>query len=407
MNLADNRRLRLAVLCAMYVAQGIPWAFTAITLPAYLKGLHVSDEAVGAMTAMTTGPYAFKWVWGFVIDAFPSARFGRRRPWIVGAQLMMGATILAMVFVPDLTASTTTLGQMIFVHTIFNSMQDVAVDALAVDQLDEAERGRANGLMYASKWGGGIVGGWGLSHLIQLSNIRTALLVQAAILFAIMLLPLLIAERATPAPPRPHVVGAIREHLRTALRDRAIWSAILVAAVMLISNLATALLSVVNYGLFIEKLGWDAQDYSSMVGGVGLALGAVGSVIGGFLADKVGHRLLAGIAATLLAGYYLTFSQAEAHWASHSFMWSVFWIEPLLFGTMTASLFALCMDVTWKAIAASQFAVYMALANLSSTIAYAHAGDATARYDYPQIYQWCAIIQLSLVVLLPLIRPKR
>ena len=45
-------------------------------------------------------------------------------------------------------------------------MQDVAVDGLAIDLLDERERGRANGLMYASKYGGGAIGGAGMSAVL-------------------------------------------------------------------------------------------------------------------------------------------------------------------------------------------------------------------------------------------------
>ena len=36
MSLAERRWLRLFTLCALYVAQGIPWGFMATTLPAYL-----------------------------------------------------------------------------------------------------------------------------------------------------------------------------------------------------------------------------------------------------------------------------------------------------------------------------------------------------------------------------------
>ena len=44
---------------------------------------------------------------------------------------------------------------MIFLHNVFNSLQDVSVDALAVDLLPEDERGKANGLMFGSKYLGG------------------------------------------------------------------------------------------------------------------------------------------------------------------------------------------------------------------------------------------------------------
>lgn len=418
MSLAERRGLRLFTLCVMYVAQGIPWAFTAITLPAYLSADGVSDEALGAVLAMTTLPYSFKWVWGIVIDAFPSRRFGRRRPWIVFAQGMLAVSIGAMILIPDLTASVRLLAFMVFINTVFSSIQDVAVDALAVDLLDEAERGRANGLMYASKYVGGAIGGTGLSHVIGWTSLRGALIVQTAILGAIMLLPLLVRERPVgDEPKRPPVSAAVIAWAKRTFAGRkvrsVIWqhrtalrSALLVGLVMLISNLATALLSAIGNGLFTRKLGWDPGDYASLTGGWMLVAGGVGASAGGYLADKVGHRLLAGIASLVLAGYYVLWSQCETHWASHTFVYSVFWVEPLLVGMMTASLFALCMDVTWKSVAASQFAIYMAFSNLSSTLAYSHAGDATSSWDYPTIYLVAAAIQASLVLVLPLVNPK-
>jgi len=418
MSLAERRGLRLFTFCVMYVAQGIPWAFTAITLPAYLSAGNVSDEALGAVVAMTTLPYSFKWAWGFLIDAFPSRRFGRRRPWIVLAQGMMALTIGAMILVPDLTESTRLLAWMVFIHTVFNSMQDVAVDALAVDLLDEAERGRANGLMYASKYVGGAIGGAGLSHMIAWTSLRGALIVQTAILATIMLLPLFVRERPIgDEPKRPAVWTAVIAWWKRTFAGRrirsVIWenrtalrSALLVLLVMLISIFATSLLALIGNGLFTRDLGWTPEAYGSLIGGWGLVAGGLGAVAGGYLADRVGHRLLAGIASIALAGYYVFWSRSEAHWASHAFVYGVFWIEPALVGTMTAALFALCMDVTWKAIGASQFAIYMAMMNVSSTLAYSHAGDATSRWDYPTIYLVAAAIQASLVLVLPLVDPK-
>ena len=76
MSLAERRWLRLFTLCVLYVAQGIPWGFMATTLPAYLAKHGVKD--IGAVMAMTTLPYSFKWIWGPIIDAFTIPRFGRR-----------------------------------------------------------------------------------------------------------------------------------------------------------------------------------------------------------------------------------------------------------------------------------------------------------------------------------------
>jgi len=158
-SLATQRHLRLATLCALYVAQGIPWGFMATTLPAYLTTQGLDMGFVTATLSFTTLPYTFKWIWGPIIDRFTIPSLGRRRPWIIFAQGMMAVTVIAMIAIPDLRIDIRLLAWMILIHTVFNALQDVAVDALAVDLLGDKERGIANGLMYGSKYAGGAVGG--------------------------------------------------------------------------------------------------------------------------------------------------------------------------------------------------------------------------------------------------------
>jgi PAT family beta-lactamase induction signal transducer AmpG len=407
-------------LCVMYVAQGIPWGFTAITLPAILSAKQLDAAVVGGVMAMTTLPYTFKFVWGFVIDAFPSKRFGRRRPWIIFAEGMMAATIGVMILIPDLTENISLLTALVFVNTMFSSIQDVAVDGLAVDLLDEKERGRANGLMYASKWGGGFIGGWGLSHVVAASDLRIALILQTLLLFAIMLVPLLVRERAgedqaaraepvwrsVPAWWRRTVGDRPNAVLRGAVRNRAVQSAVLGGFVMILSNLGLATLAAFGNVLYTQELGWKAEAYAELLGGPALVAGLVGSLAGGFLADIVGHRRLAALSTLLLAGFYLAWSMLEPHWANTAFVYSLFWVEPFLTGMLTVSLFALCMDISWAGIAASQFAIYMALSNFSTTSGYSLAAHAMEWFTNPGMYQAAAIMQASFVLLLPFIDPK-
>lgn len=420
MSLAERRGLRMFTLCVMYVAQGIPWGFTAITLPTILGARHLSTAVIGGVMAMTTLPYTFKFAWGFVIDAFPSKRFGRRRPWIIFAQGMMAATIGVMIAIPNLLARISLLTWLVFVNTVFSSIQDVAVDALAVDLLDEAERGRVNGMMYASKWGGGFLGGWGLGHVIGAFGLRTGLIVQTLALFAIMAVPLWVRERAgidqaQRAAPFWKSLPAwwhrtFDAHpwrvLAGGLRNRAVQSAALGAVVMVLSNLGAAILAAFATVLYTQQLGWSPEDYGSLLGGPVLIAGLLGSLAGGFIADFVGHRRLAALSTILLAGFYLVWSLLEAHWGSKQFVYSLFWIEPFLIGVLTVSLFALCMDISWTAIAASQFAIYMALANFSSTTGYKLAGHMADWFTNAGIYQAAAVCQLSFVLVLPFIDPR-
>jgi MFS transporter, PAT family, beta-lactamase induction signal transducer AmpG len=418
-NLAEHRHLRLFTFCALYVAQGIPWGFMAYTLPAYVAARGHDISAVGGIAAMTTLPYTLKLVWAPLIDAFPSRRFERRRPWIVFAQAMMVITVAVMIAVPDLTADVTLLAWMIFIHTVFNAMQDVGVDALAVDLLDENERGRTNGAMYASKYLGGMLGGWGMAHLIGWFDLRLALLAQVSVLFAIMLLPILFREHPGEPPQRPNVIVRLRGWgervfagrsfgavLGGAARDRALQSALLGFIVMLGSSVGSGALTAVAPVLFTQELGWDPGDYTSLTSGPGLAVGLGGSILGGFLADKVGHRLLAALGMIGLATGYVVWALLAPYWHNHAIVYATFWIEPLCQSVMFVSLFALCMDISWPQIAATQFAAYMAMINLSSTIGAWVAGAASRHWSYQGLYLVAAGAQVAFIVVLPFIDPR-
>lgn len=402
-SLARRPHLRLFALCALYFAQGIPWGFMAITLPAYLADLGLGTAVVGATMSMTTWPYTFKFVWGPIIDSFTIPALGRRRPWILLAQLMMALTVIAMIAIPDLTAGLTALSAMIFIHNVFNSMQDVAVDALAVDLLDESERGRANGLMYGSKYLGGFIGGAGMATMIDLSGLRSALLLQTGVLLVIMLVPLLLRERPAGETIERPSARRVASGLFEAFRIRSALLGILLAVAVMVG---TGILQAASAVLFTQELGWDAARYAQVVGGPGLWVGFAGSVLGGFLADRVGHRRLAAAASIALGLLWVIFALGESWWREETFVYTLFLAEPLCQSVMTVSLFALFMDISSPRVAGSQFTAYMALFNLSTTVGLRLVGWMDESLDYSGIYLVAGGIQIAATAVIPFIDPK-
>lgn len=403
MSLAERRWLRLFTLCMLYVAQGIPWGFMATTIPTYLGSHGLAPAEIGKALAMTTLPYAFKWVWGPIIDTFTIPRFGRRRPWIVFAQLMMALTVAMMILIPDLTIDLKLLAWMILIHTVFNALQDVAVDGLAVDLLRDDERGKANGLMYACKYGGGAIGGVVMAKVIKWSNLDTALIIQTAILLAIMLVPLLVRERSGPAPERPR----FKEVLRSLAEVFSIRSAFLMAAMMLTVHLALGVLTANAYSLFTQQLQWTADEYSEVTGGWGLLAGLAGSVLGGALADVIGRRKLIAMASIAMGSGWLAFGLLESQWANHGFVYTLAMFETACTSIMAVGLFALCMDVAYPPIGASQFTAYMSLSNFSTTLGFLLTAELRGVLDFRDCYMAAGIYQVAIVAVLLWIDPTQ
>ena len=95
-------------------------------------------------------PWTWKWVMGPLVDNLHLKRFGRRKQWIVSAQVGMILTLVAAILLfphttTDASGATVFKGFTLFcgvllAHNIFAASQDVAIDALACTALD---RGRA------------------------------------------------------------------------------------------------------------------------------------------------------------------------------------------------------------------------------------------------------------------------
>jgi PAT family beta-lactamase induction signal transducer AmpG len=183
------------MLCAMYFAQGVPWGFMVTALIAYLAAQGVGDADLGSLTAWVLVPWTFKLVWGPLIDTVTIRSMGRRRPWIIGAELMMAVSLLGILMLGDLTNNLRLLALMFFIHNCFASLQDVSTDALAVDILPPDEQGKTNGFMWGSKLVGKAIGASVMAMIISAWGLQAAVMAQFIILLAIMLFPILMLER--------------------------------------------------------------------------------------------------------------------------------------------------------------------------------------------------------------------
>ena len=456
MYLSESKTLRMLTLCGLYVAQGVPWGFVTITFAAWLAqprhGLTL--EQLGPILAVATLPWSFKFVWGPLMDRFTIRRIGRRRPWIIFAQSMAILILGSMLMIDDLPGMVWTkppegnsffkaiypfvpgpLAGLILLANVFVSMQDVAVDALAVDLLKEEERGTANGLMYGSSYLGTAIGGAGLGFLVAHYGIRAGLLGQAILLSLIMLLPLLFRERPTessedeepvtdddPSPAvdfgeTPYVPAddlmpaggtsptiAVLVNLFRAFSLRAT----LIGGLVAISvRVGVGVLTAVFVNYLMKEGGWTQSEYTQVTGGYAVALGLVGSVAGGYIADKVGAKKMIALTSILVGGLWIAFGLTPASIESKAAVTFMLLGQEFLLAVMSVSLFSLFMSISWPRVAATQFTAYMALMNLSMTIGSYTAGRLSVEMSIYQMLIVAGLLQAVLVLPVLLIDPKQ
>jgi MFS transporter, PAT family, beta-lactamase induction signal transducer AmpG len=416
--LSESRPLRLSALCVLYVSQGLPDGFVRTGLKTYLIAHGASTADVGQLIALISWPWAMKWVWGPVIDKFGRSPMGRRRPWILAAQFSMGLTMATMLFIPNLPASIRLLGMSVLLINCFSSMQDVAIDALAIDLLPEKERGVANGLMFASSYIGSFLGGAVVGRFLLQYGIREAVTLELLILVIIAMFPLLLRERRGDALlPRgrrasledgPHsieVVSSIWEMLGQ-LKTAFIRRSSLLAGLLAVTSLGATSAHLVFWPVFLQRqLGWSGQSYLRLEGGYAVGFGLAGSVLGGFVASWLGSKLSTLLSIASLAACWFSYAASAGAWTDQTWVTILFCVVAGMAGFFQVSLFALFMGVCRAPVAATQFSAYMALLNVSSGIGSMLAGFITAETDLVNVFIGLGCFQLAMILVVLLIKP--
>ena len=378
MALVDSRPQRMTMLCAMYLAQGIPWGFMTIALISYLTDRGVGDAQAGQLTGIVLLPWTFKLIWAPLIDSVTIRSMGRRRPWIIGAELMMALSLLGMLMIGDLTDNLRLLGWMFFLHNVFASLQDVSTDALAVDILPDEEQGRTNGMMWGTKLIGKAIGATLMANIIYLWGLPAAVLAQMIALLIIMLFPILLIER--PGEKRfPWSKGeaqytgvassvrsplAVLRDLRHAFSLTTNWVFFVFGT---ISMIGWGLVEVITKTLYTQQLDWTFVEVSN-VAGIAVLTEMVGAFGGGYLADRYGRRKIMVIG---LGGYGLLailFGAFPALWHESWFATGYLFLNPGILAAGSVGFLSMSMRISWTRAAATVFTMYLTVSNIGHVI---------------------------------------
>lgn len=393
MDFAASRRSRLVLFGALYFAQGLPWGFLAVTLNIYLTRLGHDAKTVGSVVSLCYWPWVLKPVLGPLSDRLDLGARGRRRPWLLAAQIGMAGTLLVLAGIDPRTALPAFLA-VLFVNNLFGAAQDVGTDALAIEILPESERGRAQGVMWGSKWAGVLAGSTGLSHLSTTVGFRGLFPIMAVTVLAVSVFPLLLRE-----PPRP---PGRETMVRAVVRAFARREALLGIGLMLVAQAGTSLVVPVSFGFLLNDLKYDEEAVGNMVlvSGVGSVIGALA---GGLLSDRLGRGraiFVATIASALpLCGWAAVAASPEQGPA----VWALNAADGLAQGLIETTLLALCMDLTDPAVGGTQFTIFMAATNLKNAWATRLGGELSAHLSVPAMYGTAAAVQVLPLLLLPLL----
>jgi MFS transporter, PAT family, beta-lactamase induction signal transducer AmpG len=136
--MAALRHPKTAYVLLFGFASGLPYALLLGTLYAWLSDAKVDVETMGVFSLVGLA-YAFKFLWSPALDRvdLPVLRkLGKRKQWIVTAQLLLGA-ILVILSALDPLSSLGVFSLLAGIGAFASATQDVVIDAWRVDVADE------------------------------------------------------------------------------------------------------------------------------------------------------------------------------------------------------------------------------------------------------------------------------
>ena len=407
--LVDNYRARVLTLCALYVAQGIPWGFITVTFVTYLAAEGFAAKDLALLLTLGTLPWSFKFLWGPVIDRYQYRPMGRRRPWILIAQSGMILILTLMVFFIDIEDDVATIAYMFFVYNVFTSLQDVSTDALAVDILKPHELEKVNSYMFTSKTLGGMIGGAGLGTIISITGIRGALMLQIPILLVIMLVPLFMRERPGeilfPWGDEEYVptkddtsqnqnLMEIIGKVKTAFSLKSTQLGIVLSIFMSLSSFLIPLLPL----LFVRELDWSEEKFNATKGGLILVLTMVAYLVGGQLGKMFGGKSVIIYGTLTGALVSVAWGMTESLWSSTFYLVFIWSLSTFVMALVSINIYSLMMRITWGEVGGTQFTGYMAMMNLSAIIGYQIAGPLSERFDYPTLFLIAGALETLIIL---------
>ena len=376
--LSQHRWLRFATFTVFYIAQGFPIGLFSLAMPAWMLANGMSAVEVGSFVGITGLPWAMKLVVAPLMDRYQFLPMGRRRPWVVFAQIGVVASSLALLFVTDPGADLLLLTIAATAINAFSATQDVAVDGMAIDILPPAEQGRANGFMmggqvFGMSMSGALSGSLLVAGGVPLAGIALTLMVALVSVLAFLfreragerLLPWS-AGTATPRPDIPGHAGWVTI-VRDLLRVLFVPMSLLLVFVELLFRTAGDMGLVMYPDIAVNTLGYGSEAFAQYIATTS-AIAAVLGLAFGLLIDRYGADRMLAAALFAIAAVFAAIGTAQPWWPTPFVAPAAMFAIDVAGQCVMVAMIALFMSACTPAVAASQFAVYMTTANLARSM---------------------------------------
>lgn len=397
-NFLANSTRRNVLFGLLYLSEGAPIGFIWLGLPTRQRALDVPVDQITWLMSLLILPWTLKFLWAPLVDLLRGSRWGFKQ-WILTSQTVMGLSLLPLFWL-DLQTQFTTVAAWLMLHAIAAATQDIAIDALCIQESRPEERGALNGWMQCGVLvGRALMGGGSLviEHWLGFDAVLVILI--GLVMMSAWVLAFSressFAVRATDF--RERAAGLYRE-LWHAIRSGGIWLGFLLA---LTAPAAFKSLEAIM-GPFLIDRGYTEYQIGQFTSTFFIAGMIVGSLLAGQLAKRFASvkfvAFAVGVNVLAIAAVAISDELAGETRGVHLLM--LLTLVSITIGWFTVSLYYWLMNLTNPRLAATQFTAFMAATNACEAWSTWLIGKVQVTYGYPTaILCLCGITTLATVIL--------
>jgi len=392
---------RMLVSGLMGFSCGLPLLLTITVLQAWMQEEGVDLTVIGLMSLVGL-PYTLKFVWSPLVDRFTLPFLGRRRGWLLVAQLaLMGAIVNLGLSNPAESPWMVALAALLV--TFFSASQDIVVDAYRREDLPDEELGLGSSL-YVNGYRVGMLlaSGGGLIMADQVS-FSVVYLVMAACLLVGVITTLFAPEpktpQGTPQSMREALIEPFVDYLK---RSGALW----MLAFVLLYKVGDSMAAAMTTPFYLD-IGFTKTEIGTVVKLFGFWATIVGAFSGGVIMLRLGINRSLWIFGALQAVSTAGFALLAHIGYSLTGLAAVVAFENISSGMGTSAFIAFMASLTNKRFTATQYALLTSLMGVPRVMASAPTGFLAKSLGWFEFFLICTFLAVPGLLLLLKFAPWR
>ena len=395
-----NRRMLICIFTGF--TSGLPLYLLIQLVPAWLRVEGVGLAEIGFFSLVGL-PYTWKFLWAPMMDRFSLPFLGRRRGWMLLTQLALMLSMIALGFIqPQL--SVWTVAYLAAVVAFFSASQDIVLDAYRRELLPDIELGMGNAIHVQAYRLAGLVPGSLALILADFLPWHWVFSIVAGFMMVGIILTLSIDEAiAEPSPPKT-LKDAVINPFRDFIDQQGLRSAMMVLLFLVLYKLGDNMATALSTPFYLD-VGFSLSQIGSIAKVASLVAVIVGGLVGGLMMLKLGINKglwLFGIVQVIsILGFAVLAEVGANPWV----LGAVVALEYLGVGLGTAAFTAFIARATNPAFAATQFALFTALAALPRNLANATTGIIVEQVGWTAFFIFCTLLAIPGMLLLIKVAP--